>query len=250
MPKGYFKRRRPNRGGGNRKPKSKITFAKRVLSVFDKKRELKVVVNSIPVNSPVLPGINAGTLIELFPPLAQGVNEYERIGNQITLKKLVVRGYYRMSTATIATNDTRCLVRHMVLKQRNSNSADSVRNTAGVFLQNAVLEQATSYLGNIESFTTPINKAAFITRKDIRKVMVRNLNGSTDSLGQDTYFMYKYTLTFGKGKVLHFRNSGADAPADFPYFLAHSASAMGTNTALNPLTVDMNMTTTAYFYDN
>lgn len=224
----------------------KNTFAKRVLSVVNKSRELKTSIHSIPVNTDVFEDITQPRLLKLMPDIQQGVNEYQRVGNSVLLKKLVVRGYYKHQFPDATPTNARAIIRHMVLKQRNCNSADNILGGATSFLQNTLLEQAQPYLGNIESFQTPINKTAFIVRKDMKKVT--NFGSLQGPLGE-SYWMFKYTITFGKGKKLNYRTSGAFQPADFPYFLAHSAASLGSNVGLTANTVTMNMTTTAYYYD-
>lgn len=224
----------------------KANFSKRVLSVLNNQRELKTSIHSVPVNTDVFEDITQPRLIKMFPDIQQGVNEYQRVGNSIILKKLVVRGYYKHQFPDAIPTNARAIIRHMVLKQRNCNSADNILTGQTAFLQNTFLEQASAYLGNIESFQTPINKTAFIVRKDMKKV---NTFGSLNGPLDDSYWMFQYTLTFGKGKKLNYRTSGAIQPADFPYFLAHSAASLGSNVGLSANTCTFNMTTTAYYYD-
>lgn len=229
-----------------KKRSPKVSFDKRVLSVVNKGRELKTAINNIPVNTDVFEDIIQQRLIKLFPDIPQGVNEYQRVGNSILLKKLVVRGYYKHQFPDAIPTNARAIIRHMVLKQRNCNSADNILTGQTAFLQNTFLEQASAYLGNIESFQTPINKSAFIVRKDMKKI---NTFGSLNGPLSDSYWLFEYTLTFGKGKLLNYRTSGASQPADFPYFLAHSAASLGSNVGLSANTITFNMTTTAYYYD-
>jgi len=240
MPR-YFRKKRPVRRRAR-----KANFSKRVLSVVNKQRELKTSIHSIPVNTDVFEDITQPRLLKLMPDIQQGVNEYQRVGNSVLLKKLVVRGYYKHQFPDATPTNHRAIIRHMVLKQRNCNSADNILSGATSFLQNTLLEQAAPYLGNIESFQTPINKTAFIVRKELKKVT--NFGSLQGPLG-DSYWMFQYTITFGKGKLLNYRTSGAIQPADFPYFLAHSAASLGSNVGLSANTVTMNMTTTAYYYD-
>lgn len=241
------------RRGKPRRRAPKLTFDKRVLSVLNKQRELKIAIHNLPVNTDVHGDITQPRLLQLMPSIVQGVNEYQRVGNSICLKKLVVRGYYKAAYPQTNATNTRMIIRHMVLKQRNSNSADQILAGPTNFLQNNFLENSAAYLGNIESFQTPINKAAFIARRDMKKVITQPalVAGAVTGVPMDdSYWMFQYTLTFGKGKVLNYRTSGTSQPADFPYFVAHSAAPLGSNTVLTANNVTMNMTATAYYYDN
>uniref|UniRef100_UPI0040475EEC hypothetical protein n=1 Tax=Flavobacterium sp. TaxID=239 RepID=UPI0040475EEC len=238
------------------------TFAKRVVAVLNQNRELKVSRPfSVPVNTGVIGSINGPQLIQVMPDIGQGDGEMDRNGNQIMLKKIVVRGYYKQTFPILSNNDTRATIRHMLLKQRNSESAAEVLNVAlnpNLFLAGSILENSASYLGSIEDFNTPINASAFICRKQIKKVMsapmgIFNPAPAFDEAGGDldsSYYMFQYTITFGKGKKLHYRNAAASAPANFPYFIAHAASPLGSNVALPLNSVVYNMTTTAYFFDS
>jgi len=244
-----YSKRKTNR---RRPAKSKATFSKRVLSVVNGKRELKVAKNNLAANTSVEDAITQPFLIKLMPDVVQGVKEYERIGSSITLMKLVVRGYYTMTYPDTIANNNRCMVRHMVLKQRNCESADQLIAGGATFAVNNVLENSLSYLGSIQDFLTPVNKSAFIVRKDMKKIITQPSlvpGAQTGVTMSDSYWMYEYTLSFGKGKELNYRTSGANQPADFPYFIANSAAALGSNIAIPATNVRNNMVVTAYYYD-
>uniref|UniRef100_UPI004047896F hypothetical protein n=1 Tax=Yoonia sp. TaxID=2212373 RepID=UPI004047896F len=259
MPSRFYKRK-PLRRPRRKVPKN--TFAKRVVSVLNKQRELKVSrPYSVPVNTNVNGDITGANLIQVMPDIGQGDGEMDRTGNQIMLKKVVVRGYYKQTFPILSNGDSRATVRHMLLKQRNSESAAEVLNVASnpnLFLAGGILENSASYLGSIEDFNTPINTSAFICRRQLKKVMSApvgtfNPAPSFDEAGGDlgsSYYMFQYTITFGKGKKLFYRNQAAVAPANFPYFIAHGASALGSNIALPLNSVVYNHTATAYFFDS
>ena len=254
--KGFRKGTKKNSRRGR---KNKMSFDKRVLSVVNKQRELKV---SKPLSTSdiVDRDIGVADLIQLMPdiPCAGTGKEFERVGNEIILKKLVINAYYSMEFPIQSSLDTRGLIRHMVLKQRNCNSADQVLNTPGFFLSNTILENATTYNGTIQDFNTPINSNAFIVRKQMKKVVsapiTNSLSGGGAQMGGNiskSYWMVTYTLTFGKGKKLEYRNSGAVQPTNFPYFLAHSAAPMGQPQWFNDISpIEYFQTTTAYYYDD
>ena len=255
MVKRYF--RRNSKKTTRRRRKNKVSFDKRVLSVVNKQRELKVS-RPLTTSDIVDKDIGPSDLIQLLPDIPLGTEEYNRVGTEIVLKKLVINAYYSMEFPIQSSLDTRGLIRHMVLKQRNSNSADNVLNTVGVFLTNTMLENATTYNGSIQDFNTPINSRAFIVRKQMKKVIsapiTNSLSGGGAQMGGNinkSYWMVTYTLTFGKGKKLEYRNGQASQPTNFPYFLAHSAAPMGQPQWFNQISpVEYFQTTTAYYYDN
>uniref|UniRef100_UPI00404766E6 hypothetical protein n=1 Tax=Polynucleobacter sp. TaxID=2029855 RepID=UPI00404766E6 len=224
-----------------------------MISILNKTRELKVSQPySVPVNTTVNPTIAAANLLSVMPDISQGDGEFNRDGNQIMLKKIVVRGYYKQTFSVLDNNDTRATVRHMLLKQRNAESAASVINNPAVFQANTFLENAQPYSGNIEAFNTPLNANAFISRKQMRKVMTcpQSLGNQDAGNLDNSYWMFSYTITFGKGKKLFYPTGGALQPSNFPYFIAHGASALGSNLPMTANSVVYNHTATAYFFDS
>jgi len=251
MPKGFRKNRvrRPRRS-----TKPKMSFAKRVLSVFNKQRELKIGDPISHIVSDVREGVTAGNrttnIIQILSSIPQGIDESQRIGNQITLKKIVMRGYYRLQFPIGSANNARVLLRTMIMRQRSQSNASLIVNGIQPMNYNNLLEPSRSYTGAIADFNTPINGESFIVKKQMKKIMTAEVDGLSSTLGTDgTYFFFNYTMTFGKGKTLNYRTSGAVDPEDFPYFLAHSASALGSNVALGGSLVGFNITCTPYFYD-
>lgn len=227
-----------------------------VKSIITKRQEIKVSrpLSTAP-NIEVVGGISLTNLnvLPIFPDIPQGTQEFNRVGNEIILKKLVVMAYYKQAFPVTVNNASRAMIRHMIVRQRNTESADVVLNTPGVFLNNVILENASSYAGSIPNYNTPLNKEAFISRRQMKRIMSTPVSPSgtlqTSGSIDESYWMLKYTLTFGQGKKLHYRNGGATAPANFPYFLMHSAAALGSNTVLPADAVVYNMTTTAYYTD-
>jgi len=127
MPKGFRRNRKGARRGAN---KAKMSFAKRVLSVLNKQRELKVG-NPLGINvTDIRPDITASTRLTNVQPIlaqiVQGTGENNRIGNEITLKKIVIRGYFKMTLPTGSAGASRILIRAAILRQRNVLDAQSL----------------------------------------------------------------------------------------------------------------------------
>lgn len=257
MPKGFRKNRvrRPRRS-----TKPKMSFSKRVLSVVNKQRELKVgspVTHFITdVREGITNGNRATNQLQILSSIPQGVNESERIGNSITLKKIVMRGYYRLQFPIGTHLNSRVLLRTLIMRQRSQGNASLILNGSQLMNYNNLLEPSAPYTGAVSDFNVPINSDAFIVKKQWKKILtaeVSNVWGDPDmvpALGTEgTYHFFNYTMTFGKGKNLNYRTGGAIDPEDFPYFLAHSASNLGSNAALGGSLVGFNLTCTPYFYD-
>jgi len=253
MPKG-FRRNRKGARKGVRKPQ--MSFAKRVLSVFNKQRELKC---GAPLNvniSDIRPDITAvnrtTNVVPLLSSIVQGTGEDNRLGNEITLKKIVIRGYYKMNLPTGSAAASRILIRNAVMRQRNILDSRTLTAATSVSLNyDILLESDSAYTGSVGDYNTPWNKDNCIVRKEFKRAVSTDfISGSTNAEGiAESYVFYNYTMTFGKGKVLHYRSDVAAYPEDFPFFMLQAASAMSSAVILPVGAVSFNMVATPYFYD-
>jgi len=192
--------------------------------------------------------------LQILNAIPQGVDEMQRIGNAITLKKIVIRGYYRLQFPVGSALNCRVLLRSMIMRQRNCENSELLTTGLLNANYNQLLEPANQYLGSVADYNTPINTDAFVVKKQWKKIMTAEYAGtavgSTPALGtSETFFFFNYTMTFGKGKKLEYRTGGAGYPEDFPYFLMHSASYLGSNIPLDTGAVGFNCTMTPYYYD-
>lgn len=233
--------------------KPKMSFDKRVLRIVNKQRELKI---SRPygTETEVNSGVNATSLLSIMPPISQGDNEYQRSGNQVTLKKIVINSYYANTFPVDSNAVTRPMVRRWIMKQKNSNASNVLDGTTP-FLTNNFLENSQAYTGSIVNYNTPVNKNAFTVRRERKRVLPcpnsqGAVNQNTGSINK-SFWMITDTLTFGKGKKLNYRTSGSLQPSDFDYFLAHQASPMGEPAyGAGETPVYYTQTVTAYYYDS
>lgn len=250
-----FRRKPKKQARRVRRRKPKMSFDKRVLSIVNKQRELKIS-RPYPTDTPVNSGVSYAndSLLSIMPPISQGDNEYQRSGNQITLKKIVINSYYTNVFPVDDNLNTRPMVRRWILKQKNSNASNILDGTTS-FLNNNFLENSQAYNGTISDYNTPVNKNAFTVRRQKKRVLpcpnsqgpVNQNSGSIDK----SFWMVNEVLTFGKGKKLNYRTSGSTQPTDFDYFLAHQASPMGEpayNAGTTP--VYYTQTVTAYYWDS
>lgn len=254
MPFGkFFRKAKKVRKLRRGKAKPKISFDKRVLRIVNKQRELKI---SRPygTETEVNSGVTSASLLSIMPPISQGDNEYQRSGNQVTLKKIVINSYYTNTFPVDANINTRPMVRRWIMKQKNSNASNVLDGTTP-FLTNNFLENSQAYTGSIINFNTPVNKNAFTVRRERKRVLpCPNSQGPTNQNSgsiDKSFWMVTDTLTFGKGKKLNYRTSGSQQPSDFDYFLAHQASPMG-EPAYSPgdTPIYYTQTVTAYYYDS
>lgn len=253
MSKGF----RRNRKGGRRGVKNpKMSFAKRVLSVLNQQRELKSgtpLAGNITDVREAISAVNRTTnVLPILSQIVQGTGENNRLGNQITLKKIVIRGYYRMTLPTGSALASRILIRNAVMRQRNILDAQTLTSGTVGLNYTSMLEPGASYTGSVGDFNTPWNKDSFIIRKEFKRSISTDYipAPATNAEGlAESYVFFNYTMTFGKGKELHYRSDVAASCEDFPFFMAMSATTMGSGVVLPTGAVQFNYVATPYFYD-
>jgi len=253
MTKRFFRRKRSNKG-----KKPTMSFSKRVLAVVNKQRELKIATFS--GEAPIQGGITSQSILKVMPSVPQAGNvgagnataqEFYRDGNSITLKKIIMRGWITQKVPVDGAS-TRYVVRHLILRQRSADAKEVLENFGSRFEDGQLLENARPFNGDITSLQTPVNKSAFVARMDKRHYLssptVNQAQGDIDADQLNNFKMMQKTLTFGKGKKLHYGTGGSEDAQNFPYFMALGASTVDGVPAQAGLT--FNYTCTAYFFDS
>jgi len=256
MGRNWLKTVARKRKRGRKAPK--LTFAKRVLSVVNTQRELKVAV--LRGELPILGTINQNSLLQVMPPVPQAGNigtnnaiaqEFVRDGNSITLKKIIVRGWITQKVPVDGAR-SRYVVRHMILRQRSADAQSVLANNGADFQFNQLLENAQPFIGDITSLQTPVNKSAFVARYDRRHYLssptVNQAQGDIDGDQTNNFKMIQKTLTFGKGMKLKYGTGGSPLSQNFPYVMTLGAATVDGVPADSGLT--FNYTATAYFFDS
>lgn len=254
MPRKYFPGKKVAR---KRKTVPRMSFDKRVLSVFNKQRELKVA--KIEGRLDILGDITGISILKVMPSIPQAGNtgaggasqEFYRDGNSVTLKKIVIRGWITQKVPLDGAR-SRYVVRHMILRQRSANATDVLANNGADFKSGQLLENSSSFIGDIPSLQTPVNKSAFVTRYDKRHYLssptINQAQADIDGDQLNSFKMIQKTLTFGKGKKLNYGTGGSEDSQDFPYFMTLGASTVDGIPADSGL--QFNYTATAYFFDS
>lgn len=240
-----------------RKAKSapRMSFDKRVLSILNKQRELKVAVHS--GDFPIQASIQDFSVLRVMPEILQSGNvgasaasqEFQRDGNQVNIKKVVVRWWLtQKQTADVALS--RVVVRHMILRQRGI-SGGAIVNDTTLFKSGQLLENAQPFVGNINSLQLPVNKAAFVSRMDKRHYLstptINQAQLDVDADQINNFKMGQKTLTFGKGKTITWGTGGASDSNNFPYFMVLGGATVDGNFIDG---VTFNYTSTVYFHDS
>ncbi len=252
MTKRFFRRKRSNKG-----KKTLMSFSKRVLAVVNKQRELKVA--KISGELAIQGSITGQTILQVMPDVPQAGNtgaspesqEFYRDGNSITLKKIIMRGWITQKVPADGSQ-TRYVVRHMILRQRNADAKEVLENNGSRFDKDQLLENAKPFSGDIPSLQTPVNKSAFVARMDKRHYLssptINQAQLDIDADQLNNFKMVQKTLTFGKGMKLHFGTGSSPEAQNFPYVMALGAATVDGVPATSGL--QFNYTCTAYYFDS
>lgn len=249
----YFRKGSKKRGQRSRRPT--MSFSQRVLSVVKQTRELKYA--SFGASKAILQNAVGQTdILSITPPIPIGTKTYERVGNKIQLMSCKITCIYNMNNATgNGSQANGALIRHQIIRQKEIEDADQVVNQAS-FATNNLLENSGFYAGTLFDYMTSLNKDSFSSKKTIRTKLsgVNNIpsvaGGNNQSIDGSAGLnkIISYTLRFGKnGKDITFRNSGANTPVNFPYFMMTPCHNAVTGATLNQ--VDMQYLVEWKYYD-
>lgn len=170
-PRRYRKSTKPVRKAIARVRKN--NFKKKVLKVIRSQAETKQAFHSVisqPIRNQCATSSDMNTLI---PGISQGTGDNNRIGDQITLTKMSIKGYLRLpydQTLNSAYN-RRIALRVMIVKPKRYNSLADIQTSAANWLPSLLKKGGTTvgFTGAINDLWAPINSDAITKYYD--KVM-------------------------------------------------------------------------------
>ncbi len=190
-----------------------------------------------PINQ-VLANTKTGTIV----PGQEGAYGF-RIGDEINLKSVKIKGYVSMKDVTTDDNrDCKIGVRVMILKQKDKESYAGFLGDAHT--DKLLLDQVNTagqqgpglFDGSPLDLIKDINRNEFSVRYDRLFYLSRDVitgSGSTRvSVGtKNTLKFFEHELTFGNGKKLSFTDGASTTPNNFPYLMVVGAADL-----VDPLT--------------
>jgi len=202
-------------------------------------------VNNYQVLLPPINQVLANTKTGTIAPGQEGAYGF-RIGDEINLKSVKIKGYVSMRDVT--TDDNRqCKigVRVMILKQKDKDSyagflADSHADKLLLDQVNSNSQQGPGLFdGSPLDLIKDINRNEFAVRYDKLFYLSRDvISGSGSSRvsvsSKDTLRFFEHELTFGNGKKLNFTDGASTTPNNFPYLMVVGAADMTDPTTTIP----------------
>lgn len=237
------------------------TFTKKVLDVVRSTREIKEVGTSGELQvSRDISGINNNVLglLDFFPKISQGTKDTERLGDEITLRKIKLNFWIQYGTGNSTfyyntdLNQQNVRARIMLLAQKGADNTNTLFQSNGVAYEsmfenigNAAYPGQFEYSNKFVNIQAPVNTDAFTKRMDIKTTLRQNVNDWTNPLGAQesdvvlpppgNFKTFQKTMRFGKkGKKIRYSKATATYPEVWPYFLAAGyANSNGTNAVAN-----------------
>lgn len=166
---------------GKRSAKPSAAFAKRVQAVVSKNVETKTQSHNFAITNFNSPVNNVADVCRVIPLITQGVDQGDRIGDQIRGQKLVFRGHFMINAIPNATGTTiptgiptnsRFMVRAFICSvKRFGNYEDAAATTSWMsqFLKNGNTNQGLD--GTVQSMYLPVNTESITVHKEWRQVV-------------------------------------------------------------------------------
>lgn len=191
-------------------------FRKKVLAVVHSQNESKMAFTSVTSQAINCPIDSSTEIAQLIPNITQGVSDYQRIGDQITLQSMTVKGYIRLPSTLIgnATYNRRMAIRMMIVKPKRYQSYDDIKANVSNWTSSLLKKggTTTSFTGVISDIWAPINSDA-ITKYYDKTFYLRQdqiwyggaaiTNGIPFSVtSEGTIKFFTVVKKFGKGKKL------------------------------------------------
>lgn len=198
--KGKGKKSSPKKKAMKAKPTK--TFKKKVIKVINSQAEVKYVSVALGISNFNSAINGSGDIQPIFPPMAQGVKDRERIGSKVNMKYLKFNISISQAPYSLTTDlDRPVLVRLLVLQYKRCKYSPDFAGTSIVNdVNNSLLQQdqsapAQPYDGTINKALFPLNTDLFTKLHDISFPLLPNelndnvTNTQTTALGKNFKIM-------------------------------------------------------------
>lgn len=172
---------------------------------------------------------SASECYPILPPVTEGTDGHQRIGDKINAKYLIVKGHLQYDAGFQGNFAPPSTVRILLLSQRNIKISSDVSSRADVehlLKDNIGTDLARAYTGTMFDNLAPINKDLFTVHMDRKIKMLPQLYtglGNTQDTNTKTLSGTQRTYMFVKKirvpKTLHFDDGNGSTPNNFAPFV-------------------------------
>jgi len=188
--------------------------------------------------------------MQLMPNILNGTSNSTKIGNQIRLKSLRVRGVLTCTISQTTANNTRFGVRLLILRAKRF--SDYLQTTTDFATNYTRLLEGTNtgFLGSLAQFNTPINKDYFSVVMEKKYYITLSQGASTAEMFNTTKFI-NFTVPYSKRLLNYDENFDSDTPVNYPYVMLMGYTKLTGDAADGDGTTYMNFqyTSTASYED-
>jgi len=245
------------RGKGKRIIRQKAlptpVFARKVKIVMAKQVEKKTCTYNSNVTAFNQQINSTGDCLRLMPIITQGTAENQRIGNEIKLKSLNIRGVLTFTLGQTTAANTRIGVRVLILKAKRYMDWNASASDFGTNYTKLLEGSTTGFQGSLADFNTPINRDYFTVVSDKRFYMSQSTQQSgiatpgQPQVSQTTKFI-NMKIPYSRRNIQYDQDFNNGEPLNYPYMMVVGYSKLGGEVAdgagASYLTLQYNTTAT------
>lgn len=195
-----------------------------------------------------------GDCLRLMPQILTGTSQDARIGTEIKMSSIKLRGVLTFTLGQTTAANTRIGVRLLILKAKRFQDWNSAATDFGTNYTKLLEGSAAGFTGTVQDFNTPVNRDYFAVIADKRYYMNQSLNSaSTNTL--EVYNTTKFvnmTIPYSRRTVVYDDQFSAGEAVNYPYFMVLGYCKLDGSSADLPITTYLTFqyTTTAYYNDS
>lgn len=202
--------------------RAKITksFAKKVQKIIHKDTETKCSVYTSNVTAFNQQMLTQADCLRLMPSISLGTSANQRIGNEIRLQSITIRGVITFALNMTAIANTRIGVRLLILKAKRFMDWNAAGADFGTSYSRLLEGVSTGFQGEVSQFNTPINKDYYTCVADKRFYLSQSqtAGGPTTEVFNSTKFV-NMKVPYSRRK-LNYDDAYIPGESDnYPYFM-------------------------------
>jgi len=186
--------------------------------------------------------------IRLLPDFVQGTAENQRIGNEIKLQSLMLRGVMTVTLPQASVSNTRLGVRLLILRNKRINDYISATTDLGTNFTRLLEQPQGALNGSLAAFNSPVNSDYFSCVYD-KKFYFSQALSSTTTNSQEVWNSTKFvniSIPYSRRKIQFDEGFDVDTPINYPYFAVLSYTKLSGDAADADGTTYVNFQFTSY----
>jgi len=220
-PRRNRKARKANR---KRRGKAKLSkkITKMVQQLISKNVETKTAVFQSSTTAYNAPLTATGDCLRLLPDVNNNFNQATKIGNEIRMTSLNLRGVITMGLKQTTDNNVRIGVRLSIIKAKKFNDWNAAAIDFGTTAGARLLEGSlTTNLGTVPQFNTPINRDYYSVVYDKRFYLAQSLQAVGTTMASTVYTtkFVNIKIPYSRRTLKYDENSSATQPVNYGYFM-------------------------------